>query len=85
MAFEIIDLTEFLDNGMVSEAFFLNSVEQLDWNRYRDKRVLVKGCGSTIIPPWAFMVITARLVPIARSVSYGNDHDNLRIFRRSSS
>lgn len=83
MAIEILDLTEFLDNGMVSEAFFLNSVEQLDWNRYQGKRVLVKGCGSTIIPPWAFMVVTARLVPIARSISYGNDHDNLQIFRQS--
>jgi len=83
MAFEILDLTEFLDDGIVSEVFFLSSVKRFDWNRYQGKRVLVKGCGSTIIPPWAFMVVTARLVPIARSVCYGNDHDNLQIFRRS--
>jgi hypothetical protein len=83
MAYEILDTAAFLDDGIITEARFIDAVAAFDWNRYESKKVLVKGCGSTILPPWAFMIITARLVPIAHSIRYGNDHDNIVICRRS--
>lgn len=52
-----------------------------DWEQYRDKRVLVRGCGDMIVPPWAYMAITARLAGIARSVRYGNEHDNILVYK----
>jgi hypothetical protein len=30
------------------------------------------------------MAITARLVPVASSIRFGNDHDNIVIFRKTS-
>lgn len=51
MAYEILDTAAFLDDGIITEARFIDAVAAFDWNRYESKKVLVKGCGSTILPP----------------------------------
>jgi hypothetical protein len=79
---DILDITRFTDDGMIREAAFFDKVDAFDWDVYRDKRVLVKGCGTTIIPPWAFMVVAARLSEVARVVKYGNEHSAVPVFRR---
>ena len=81
MPFEIIDPKEFMQNGVLFEDAFLAMAEKFDWESFRGKKVLVRGCGSTIIPPWVFMYITARLVGVAKSIRYGNEHDHLVVFR----
>ena len=78
---EVINLDIFSDNGIVRQDEFVERVDNHDWERYRDCKVLVRGCGDTVTPPWAYMVIAARLVGIARSVRYGNEHDNVIIYR----
>lgn len=81
MAYSIVDPQEFAVDGMFREADFKRIVEEYDWARFSGKSVLIKGCGDIIVPPWAYMVITARLVTIARAVRFGNEHDNALIFR----
>ena len=84
MPFTIIDPDIFIDNAVFSEDSFMGKIDLFDWSAYQDKKVLVRGCGSTIIPPWTFMVITGHLTPYAKSIRYGNEHDNLVVFRRKS-
>ncbi len=81
---DIVDMSVFLEDGIVTESAFFEKVDKFDWNAYRDKRVLVKGCGTTIIPPWAFMVVAARLADVAKRVRYGNEHFSTPIFSRAS-
>lgn len=78
----ILDMHTFLDDGMVTETGFADKVAAFNWESLRDKAVLVKGCGTAIIPPWAFMIITARLTEVARTISYGNEHSAIPIFTR---
>ncbi len=78
----IVDMHSFLENGVIAEADFLDRVARYDWESLRDKIVLVKGCGTAIIPPWAFMVVTARLAEVARRIQYGNEHSSIPIFTR---
>lgn len=80
---DILDLSQFIDNGIVAEAAFFEKVERFDWEQYRDKRVLVKGCGTTIIPPWAFMTVAAHLSQVAKRVHYGNEHSSIAVFSRT--
>ena len=80
---DILDLTAFMDNGIITETSFFNKAESFNWEQYRDRSVLVKGCGTTIIPPWAFMTVAARLAQVARRVLYGNEHTSVSIFSRS--
>jgi len=79
---DLIDMAIFMTDGIIVESAFFDKVEQFDWEQYRDKRILIKGCGTTIIPPWAFMVVTARLAPIAKRIRYGNEHSSIAVYSR---
>ena len=81
MAYEIVDPSDLLTDGAFLEDKFLTRANDYDWSRFRGRPVLVRGCGSTLIPPWAYMLITSRLVGIAKSIRFGNEHDNIVVFR----
>ncbi len=81
MAYETVSPEQFLPEAMFRQDEFLQNTGQFDWEQYRDKKVLVRGCGDIITPPWAYMVIAARLAGVARSVRYGNEHDNVVVHR----
>ena len=83
MALLILDPEEFLTGGVLREDEFLQKAKQYDWEKFRDTPVLVRGCRSTIIPPWVYMYMTGCLAGIARSVRFGNEHDNIVVYRAS--
>ncbi len=82
MAFAILDPSDLIEGEMFREDAFLERAAAFDWSQYNDQQVLVRGC-STIVPPWIYMLITARLTGRAKSVRYGNEHDNVVVFRRA--
>lgn len=67
---EIVDPREFTSK-LFREDDFREKVRQFNWAQYKDKPVLIQGCGSVILPTWVFLVITAELAPFAKSISYG--------------
>ena len=81
-ALVVVDPQVFLTDQVFREADFLSSVEKFDWETFREKVVLIRGCSSTVIPPWVFMYITGKLAGRARTVRYGNEHDNIVVYRR---
>jgi hypothetical protein len=82
---EIVNLAEFLDNGIVTESVFFDKIESFDWEALRDKPVLVRGCDTAILPPWVFMTVAARLAGVAKRVRYGNEHSSIAVYSRSQS
>jgi hypothetical protein len=68
---EVIDPNDFLLGEAFREQPFREAIKKFDWAQYQDKPVLVKGCSSVTLPTWVFLVITAELVPYAKSISYG--------------
>lgn len=81
-ALVVVDPQEFLTDQVFREADFLSAVEKFDWEPFRGKVVLIRGCASTVIPPWVYMYITGKLAGRARAVRYGNEHDNIVVYRR---
>ena len=79
---DILDMNDFTQGGIIAESAFFEKIDNFNWEMFRDKRVLIKGCGTTIIPPWAFMVVASRLTGLARSIRYGNEHSSVKIYRR---
>jgi len=77
---KIVDPGDFITDGLFREDQFLKSVANHDWQQYAGHNILVRGC-STTIPPWAYMYLTAKIMPLARSIRYGNEHDNIVVFR----
>ena len=72
-------------DGVLWEDDFLERAGSYDWEAFRGASVLIRGCQSTIIPPWVYMYMTGRLAGVARSVRFGNEHDNIVVYRASGS
>ena len=83
MDYSVVQPDQFLAAEIFRQDDFLDGIGRHDWEQYRGKKVLVRGCGDVITPPWAFMVIASRLVGVARSVRYGNEHDNVVVYREA--
>lgn len=80
--YRVVDPAQFLRSPMFRQDEFLDSLGVHNWEQYRDTKVLVRGCGDVVTPPWAYMAITAHLVGVAGSVRYGSEHDNVVVYRQ---
>ena len=81
MALTVLDPKDFTDNGLFTEDGFLAASEAFDYERLAGQQVLIRGCSDIPIPPWAYMHLTARLVGIAKTIRFGNEHDNIAVYR----
>ena len=68
---EVIDLNDFLSEGILKENNFKEKIKTINWGDYSNKKVLIKGCASVPIPTWAYMMLTAKLTLFAKQVLYG--------------
>ena len=67
---EKIELDDFLVNGVLKEKDFRTKVEDINWDKYLDQKVLIKGCTSAPVPIWSYLIITAKLTDVAKIVYY---------------
>jgi hypothetical protein len=68
---EVIDPMDFLTEKIFREATFRENVGSFDWSKYNGKPVLIRGCSEVEIPTWAYLIITAQLAAVAKSISFG--------------
>ena len=61
---------------------FNHNIFQLDSSIYKDKRVLIKGCSETYIPDSAYVAILKQLMPVAKSVMFGEACSNVPVFKK---
>ena len=80
---EIIDLNDFLSGGILKEKDFKVKIETMNWEKYSDKKVLIKGCAAVPIPTWAYMMLTAKLTLFAKQVLYGELCSAYLIFNKN--
>jgi hypothetical protein len=61
---------------------FIKILDAVDWEFYRDRPVVVKGCSNDIVPRNAYMDAVSRLQRVARKVMYGEACSAVPIWRR---
>lgn len=74
----------FGDAETVRGNLFRDALFNLDYARFEDQRVVVKGCGDVPIPTEAFVTFTGKLTQIAKSVMYGEPCSTVPVFKRKS-
>ncbi len=58
------------------------NLAQIVQEDYIDKRVVIKGCGETPIPDYAYVSITAKLRPVVKSLMYGEPCSTVPIYKK---
>jgi hypothetical protein len=66
----------------VLERLLLKRINQINPEDFKDKRVVVKGCGDKKIPESAFVEITKMLRPVVKSIMYGEPCSTVPIYKR---
>ncbi|MNU70548.1 hypothetical protein D3C71_599580 [compost metagenome] len=70
------DFEPSLWNGLVlKEKDFRDYVKNFDWNQFAGKHVYLYCSVDAILPSWAFMLVSSKLVGIAESVTIGTLND----------
>jgi len=60
----------------------LRNIHQLNKEDFIDKRVVVKGCGETPIPEEAYLEITNLLIPVVKSIMFGEPCSTVPIYKK---
>lgn len=66
----------------VINTLMIKNLEHLDASEYADKRVVVKGCGDIQIPETAYLEITNKLRPFAKSIMYGEPCSTVPVYKK---
>ena len=72
------------DEKEVHKTIFLQNIQGIDVNEFTGQRVVVKGCGETPIGEFAYMEITKRLRPVAKTIMYGEPCSTVPIYKKPS-
>ena len=69
----LFDIKDWLFHELIlKEKEFRASVDNHDWSQYQQSFVAVTCTADAIIPSWAFMLVTSKLIPVANKVVIGN-------------
>ncbi len=71
----------FGDRDKVVEDDFMEKLNRLDPEKFRDAKVVVKGCGDFHIPESCYVAITAKLSPVVSSIMYGEPCSTVPILK----
>jgi hypothetical protein len=62
---------------------FAEALESFDWTRFIDKIVVVKGCGSGIVPDAAYVTSVRRLQSVASKLMFGEPCSSVPLWRKA--
>ena len=79
---ETILLDDFVDGGIIREKSFRQKVDAMDFEQYRNQKVIIKGCADVVVPTWAYLILAARLAQVAEKLYYGEPRYAVKIFNR---
>jgi hypothetical protein len=72
-------------SGNPEEAFkqiFIENIRQVNAATFEGKRVVVKGCGEKPIPEYAYAAISIKLLPVVKSLMYGEPCSTVPVYKR---
>lgn len=64
---------------------FQDSLKNVNWSKFKDSKVVVKGCSKVNVPVATYVDVTTRLRPYVSSIMYGEPCSTVPIFKKSKS
>ena len=75
------DITLCLPEQFVETAYW-KKIAALPLEDYVDKRIVVKGCSDKPVPASAYLEITRRLQPVAKTIMFGEPCSTVPVYKR---
>jgi hypothetical protein len=72
----------FGDLELLETSLYLAAIEKINTKQFEDQRMVIKGCGEIPIPTSAFIALTAKLLPVVKSIMYGEPCSTVPIFKK---
>lgn len=69
------------DTAFLAKILILKNLSTLIVSDFAGKRVIIKGCGNKIIDELAYVEITKLLIPVVKSLMYGEACSTVPIFK----
>ncbi len=67
---------------VLETVLFEKSMAKMDVEEYRDKRIVIKGCGDTPVPVSAYVELTKKLTPVVKSLMFGEPCSTVPIYKK---
>jgi Protein of unknown function (DUF2480) len=72
----------FGDESFLHKTIFLQNLAKINTDDFRDKRVVIKGCGELPVSEAAYVAVTKILRPVVKSIMYGEPCSTVPIYKR---
>ena len=69
------------DATQLERTVFTRFVQQLDVEQYRGARVVVKGCSKRSVPLNAYVELSAKLLPVVKSLMFGEPCSTVPLYK----
>lgn len=68
----------------LEERLYEEALSKIDWEQFRNAKIVVKGCSNVEVPASAYVKTVAKLQPIAASLMFGEACSTVPLFKRKS-
>lgn len=72
----------FGDLAVLEIVLYQDALSKIDYESFKDIRVIVKGCSDVPVPVSAYVEITHKLAPHVKSIMYGEACSNVPIWKK---
>jgi hypothetical protein len=55
----------------------------MDFNKFANQKVIIKGCAGVTVPTWAYLIIVAHVAQVADKIYFGEPRYAVKIFNRN--
>jgi hypothetical protein len=62
---------------------FQKALDEVDASQYADQRIVIKGCSDHPVPPSAYVELTRKLQPFAKSIMFGEPCSTVPIYKKA--
>lgn len=66
----------------LEQHLFQKSIHTLDLEKYKNAKVVIKGCSKVPVPTYAYVEITHLLTPVAQSLMFGEPCSTVPLMKR---
>lgn len=72
----------FGDLKALEQNLFQEALSKINPEKFRDVKIVIKGCGKIPIPEFAFVELTRILQPVAASIMYGEPCSTVPLYKK---